>query len=94
MLDFCVSNAQINLPGVRNLDDGKILKANAGNLAYSIVPVILDVTKPETIKSARDFMSEHLKANGVTFWGLVNNAGVGGWCGVRFSLLSSVSFYH
>jgi len=57
--------------GVRNESDGDALKRNASD---ALTPVLIDVTLPETIASARDTVAEAISDAGLA--GLVNNAGV------------------
>jgi NAD(P)-dependent dehydrogenase (short-subunit alcohol dehydrogenase family) len=57
--------------GVRKQADGEMLSAELGD---AVTPVIIDVTKPDTIASAAAQVREAL--NGQTLRGLVNNAGV------------------
>ncbi|MDG1416509.1 MAG: SDR family oxidoreductase [Maricaulis sp.] len=57
--------------GVRKDADGERLSAELGD---SVTPVLIDVTKPETVESAAKQVREALA--GHTLRGLVNNAGV------------------
>jgi len=56
--------------GVRTAQDGARLEG-ASTL---IKAVTLDVTRPESIKAARDFIQSHLNMS--MLWSLVNNAGI------------------
>ena len=56
--------------GVRKAADGDALVA----AQPSIIPLILDVTKPEQIRTAAQIVSDQL--DGHTLSGLVNNAGI------------------
>jgi NAD(P)-dependent dehydrogenase (short-subunit alcohol dehydrogenase family) len=57
--------------GVRKTEDSERLVEEFG---ASVTPVIIDVTKPDTIASAAQIVRESLK--GETLKGLVNNAGI------------------
>lgn len=57
--------------GVRKPADGESLQAHPSG---RIVPLILDVSQPETIKDSFDFVSEQTGDAGLA--GLVNNAGI------------------
>ena len=57
--------------GVRNLADGESLRAEAGD---SVVPVQLEVTDPDAIAAAAEFIRGDL--DGAMLTGLVNNAGI------------------
>jgi len=68
--------------GVRKDKDGEDVINEASKLGVKgIVPVILDVTKTQEIKRARekieDFLASH---SGLPFVGLVNNAGISSRC--------------
>ena len=56
--------------GVRNLDDGHALRAEAGE---NLLPVRIDITDHATIASAAAFIKEDLRG---PLCGLVNNAGI------------------
>jgi NAD(P)-dependent dehydrogenase (short-subunit alcohol dehydrogenase family) len=56
--------------GIRKTPDGEAIRSQASE---RLVPVLLDVTQPETIASARQAVTE--KTDGQLF-GLVNNAGI------------------
>jgi len=56
---------------VRNLADGESLRAEAGD---SVVPVQLEVTDPDAIAAAAEFIRGDL--DGAMLTGLVNNAGI------------------
>lgn len=56
---------------VRTMQDGQRL-TQAHN---RIVPVILDVTQPDTIASAVALVEQHLQSHSLTFMALINNAG-------------------
>lgn len=57
--------------GVRKEEDGAVLKAESGD---RLIPVIIDVTKQDTIETAAKQVSEAVGDAGV--YGLVNNAGI------------------
>ncbi|HPO17297.1 MAG TPA: SDR family oxidoreductase [Candidatus Hydrogenedentes bacterium] len=57
--------------GVRKSEDGEALVKKAG---ASLTPILLDVTKPEQIAGAVDFVRERVGSTGLQ--GLVNNAGI------------------
>lgn len=57
--------------GVRNESDGTSLKQNASD---RLTPVLIDVTIPDTIASARRAIADAVSRDGLT--GLVNNAGI------------------
>jgi NAD(P)-dependent dehydrogenase (short-subunit alcohol dehydrogenase family) len=57
--------------GVRKLEDGKRLRVEGG---VDVIPVIIDLTQPETIKDAASFIQSDM--SGVSLLGLVNNAGI------------------
>jgi NAD(P)-dependent dehydrogenase (short-subunit alcohol dehydrogenase family) len=59
------------IAGVRNEDDGRALRAVRG---LAVSPVLLDVTRPEQIAAAADFVREATGEAGLA--GLVNNAGI------------------
>jgi len=56
--------------GVRKLEDGEVLSASSEN----IIPILLDVTKPEQVQTAVEQVTEALE--GTILDGLVNNAGI------------------
>ncbi|GAB5459442.1 MAG: SDR family NAD(P)-dependent oxidoreductase [Henriciella sp.] len=56
--------------GVRKAEDGKALEGSDG----LIIPIIIDVTKPEQLDKAAETVSQAL--DGQTLNGLVNNAGI------------------
>lgn len=56
--------------GVRKAKDGKVFEGSDG----FIIPIILDVTKPEQLETAVETVSQAL--DGQTLNGLVNNAGI------------------
>jgi len=58
--------------GVRNTADGERLKTKA---SPHLTPILLDVTKPETIEKAFEFVKNEVGENGLS--GLINNAGIG-----------------
>ena len=58
--------------GVRNVADGEKLKASASD---HLTPVLLDVTQPDTIEKAFEFVKNEVGEDGLS--GLVNNAGIG-----------------
>lgn len=60
--------------GVRKEADGESLKKENKD----IIPVILDVIKPEQIEEAKTVIEEELDKRGLPLSGLVNNAGVAG----------------
>lgn len=55
--------------GVRTEKDKSVFGGNP-----NIIPIILDVSKPENIKSATETISQNVNANGL--YALINNAGV------------------
>lgn len=57
--------------GVRKLEDGESLRAEAG---ASVVPIRLEVTDADAVRAAGDFVRTDL--NGAKLAGLVNNAGI------------------
>jgi NAD(P)-dependent dehydrogenase (short-subunit alcohol dehydrogenase family) len=57
--------------GVRNKSDGESLRARASD---RLTPVLIDVTDPETIVSARATIADAVGEDGLA--GLVNNAGI------------------
>jgi NAD(P)-dependent dehydrogenase (short-subunit alcohol dehydrogenase family) len=59
------------LAGVRRMEDGEALKAQAST---RLQPIILDVTDTKSIEEARQVVAELVGARGVA--GLVNNAGI------------------
>jgi NAD(P)-dependent dehydrogenase (short-subunit alcohol dehydrogenase family) len=58
--------------GVRNASDGEKLKACA---SQHLTPVLLDVTQPDSIERAFEFIKQEVGESGLA--GLVNNAGIG-----------------
>src|SRR3990167_772532 len=59
------------LAGVRRMEDGEALKAQAST---RLQPIILDVTDTRSIEQARQVVAERVGARGLA--GLVNNAGI------------------
>eukprot|EP00128_Syssomonas_multiformis_P003786 Colp12_sorted_trinity150504_noHs@6779 len=59
---------------VRKTADGEALKKKAGAVGDKIIPVIIDVTKKETIEEAAAFVTSKVGKEGLV--GLVNNAGI------------------
>jgi NAD(P)-dependent dehydrogenase (short-subunit alcohol dehydrogenase family) len=57
--------------GVRNREDGIALREQASE---QLIPLILDVTDPESVAAATARVTQTVGADGL--WGLVNNAGV------------------
>jgi NAD(P)-dependent dehydrogenase (short-subunit alcohol dehydrogenase family) len=57
--------------GVRRPEDGEAIRAKAQG---TLEPVIMDVTRPETIQNARARIEEHTGDRGMV--GVVNNAGI------------------
>ena len=58
--------------GVRNTSDGEQLKAKT---SPQLTPILLDVTKPDTIQSAFELIKNEAGEDGLS--GLINNAGIG-----------------
>jgi NAD(P)-dependent dehydrogenase (short-subunit alcohol dehydrogenase family) len=62
---------------VRKNEDMKSLMDQAPQGTVSnIIPLLLDVTKPESRKAAVDFVTAELEKRGKVLFGLVNNAGI------------------
>ena len=57
--------------GVRRAEDGEVLRSAA---SHGLVPVIMDVTDAETIRTAAECVEREVGEAGL--WGLVNNAGI------------------
>ncbi|PIS11727.1 MAG: short-chain dehydrogenase/reductase [Bdellovibrio sp. CG10_big_fil_rev_8_21_14_0_10_47_8] len=64
------------LAGVRKSEDGIQLKNSISTDADRMIPVILDVTSPAQILSARQFVLEKLKERKISLRALINNAGI------------------
>jgi NAD(P)-dependent dehydrogenase (short-subunit alcohol dehydrogenase family) len=67
----CARHGMAVFAGVRNPDDGDLLRRNGGK---NIIPLQLDVTDAESIRGAMQRVSDVVGTSGL--WGLVNNAGV------------------
>jgi len=75
---FLASKGYTVFAGVRKDSDIKNLEtqATSASLQGKLIPVILDVTKEETITSAFSQFSSFQTKTGLPFVGLVNNAGI------------------
>ena len=80
--------------GVRKAADGEAAvqecaKQHGAEASKNFVPIILDVTKHETIDSALETVSQWVEQHKQPFVGLVNNAGISFVGPVEFTPLSS-----
>jgi NAD(P)-dependent dehydrogenase (short-subunit alcohol dehydrogenase family) len=67
----CAKRGMTVFAGVRTLQAGDALKAEAGK---GVVPIQLDVTDRESITAAADIVEHHVRERGLS--GLINNAGI------------------
>ena len=65
------------------------VKEHGAEACKTFVPIILDVTKHETIDSALVTVSQWVEQHKQPFVGLVNNAGIGHGGPIEFTPLSS-----
>jgi NAD(P)-dependent dehydrogenase (short-subunit alcohol dehydrogenase family) len=67
----CAKQGMTVFAGVRKLEAGEVLKANAG---AGVIPIRLDVTDGASIAAAAEVVGHHVGEQGL--FGLVNNAGI------------------
>jgi len=67
----CAKQGMTVFAGVRKLQAGEVLKANAG---AGVIPIRLDVTDGASIAAAAEVVGHHVGEQGL--FGLVNNAGI------------------
>jgi len=71
-----VQRGMMVFAGVRRVDDGERLRSEIpANLREKLIPVILDVTVPAQVQSAKDFILNRIGSS-MKLFAVVNNAGI------------------